>query len=83
MRFLMCVRSLDINPSGLLPCCPHPESEEQQLTLLNGGNLVCLGIGDLDTKLLLDSHDDFYSVERVESKVRGESGSWRELCVDR
>ena len=45
-------------------------------TLLHRGDLVSLGIWDLYAKLLLDSHDDLDSIERVQSEIRGESGSW-------
>ena len=44
-------------------------------TLLNGGDLICLGIGDLNTEFLLDSHDYLNSVEGVESKVTCEGSS--------
>jgi hypothetical protein len=47
----------------------------KRLTLLDCGDLICLGIGDLDTELLLDSHDDLNSVEGVESEVTCESSS--------
>lgn len=57
----------------------HDESNRQrnakELTLLNRGNLICLGIGDLDTEFLLDSHDNLNGVERVESEITCESSS--------
>jgi hypothetical protein len=49
------------------------------LTLRNSRNLVRLGVGDLDAKLLLDGHDDLDGVERVEAEVRGECGGCGEL----
>jgi hypothetical protein len=36
-------------------------------------------VGDFDAELLLDSHDDFYRVERVEAQVVGEVGGGLDL----
>lgn len=45
----------------------------------DGQHLVCLGVGDLDAELLLDSHHYFYSVKRVQIQVLLESGSGGDL----
>ena len=58
----------------------HPDDKRRAwLTFSNSVDLVRLGIGNLDAKLLLDGHDDLDGVERVESEVRGESGIGGEL----
>ena len=48
-------------------------SDAIALTLLNRGNLVCLGIGDLNAEFLLNSHDYLNGVEGVESEITCES----------
>jgi hypothetical protein len=40
--------------------------------LLNGRDLIGIGIGNLDSELLLDGHDYLYCVERIETEVGGE-----------
>lgn len=42
------------------------------LTLLNGRDLVGIGIGNLNCEFLLDGHDYLYCIERVEAEVGGE-----------
>ena len=42
------------------------------LTLRNSCDLICLGIGNLNTELFLDSHDDLYGVERVKTEIGSE-----------
>jgi len=49
--------------------------------LLNRFDLICLGVWDLNGEFFFDSHDHFYSIEAVKSKIlrkcrcRGEFGS--------
>lgn len=38
-------------------------------------------VGDLDAELLLDGHDDFDGVERVEAEVVGEVSGGLDLLV--
>jgi len=37
-------------------------------------DLVGVGVGDLDAKLLLDRHHDLHSVQAVQAQVIGEAG---------
>jgi hypothetical protein len=47
-------------------------ARNDQLTLSDARDGISILVGDLDSKLLLDGHDDLYGVERVEAEVFGE-----------
>ena len=49
-------------------------------SVADGTNLLSLIIGNRNTKLLLEFHNQLYCIQRVSTKVIGETCFWFNLC---